>query len=160
MKTRKKARIVRKKKVRRTGDENPFELQSVVNRGGRPVVKINKHDVEKLSRLGCTDQDMAYWFECSIRTIARRRANDEWFVEAEERGRAQARISLRQHQMRLALAGNVTMLVWLGKNLLGQSDRQQLAFTPPNETEDSRPPTTPERVEEVVAILKDQRVIR
>ena len=159
MKTRKKARIVRKKKVRRTGDENPFELQSVVNRGGRPVVKINKHDVEKLSRLGCTDQDMAYWFECSIRTIARRRADNEWFVEAEERGRAQARNSLRQHQMRLALAGNVTMLVWLGKNLLGQSDRQQ-HFLSADLPEDSRPPVTPERVEEVVAILKDQRVIR
>ena len=39
-----------------------------------------------------------------------------------ERGRAKGRISVRRHQMKLLEAGNATMAVWLGKQLLGQRD--------------------------------------
>ena len=35
--------------------------------------------------------------------------------------------SLRAKQFELAMRGNPTMLVWLGKQELGQSDRQQLS---------------------------------
>jgi len=44
------------------------------------------------------------------------------FAEAMERGRAKGRISVRRHQMKLLEAGNATMAVWLGKQLLGQRD--------------------------------------
>jgi len=44
------------------------------------------------------------------------------FAEAMERGRAKGRISVRRHQMKLLEAGNATMSVWLGKQLLGQRD--------------------------------------
>ena len=40
-----------------------------------------------------------------------------------KRGRARLRKSLRRAQIRSALSGNSTMLVWLGKQYLGQSDR-------------------------------------
>jgi hypothetical protein len=40
-----------------------------------------------------------------------------------KRGRARLRKSLRRAQIKSALSGNSTMLVWLGKQYLGQSDR-------------------------------------
>ena len=39
-----------------------------------------------------------------------------------ERGKAKGRISVRRAQMRLLEAGNATMGVWLGKQLIGQRD--------------------------------------
>ena len=41
-------------------------------------------------------------------------------------GRASTRYALRNAQMREALAGNVQMLIWLGKQMLGQSDKVQM----------------------------------
>jgi hypothetical protein len=39
-----------------------------------------------------------------------------------ERGKARGRVSVRRMQMKLLEAGNATMGVWLGKNILGQVD--------------------------------------
>lgn len=38
------------------------------------------------------------------------------------RGRAERRLKLRQKQTEIALGGNVSMLIWLGKNELGQME--------------------------------------
>jgi hypothetical protein len=38
------------------------------------------------------------------------------------KGRDDLKQSLRRSQIRLALSGNAVMLIWLGKNILGQSD--------------------------------------
>jgi len=45
-----------------------------------------------------------------------------------DRGKAKGRISVRRMQIKLLEAGNATMRVWLGKNVLGQTDdvRQQI----------------------------------
>ena len=39
-----------------------------------------------------------------------------------ERGKAKGRISVRRMQMKMLEAGNATMGIWLGKQLLGQTD--------------------------------------
>ena len=36
------------------------------------------------------------------------------------------RMKLAQKQFELAMDGNVTMLVWLGKQYLGQTDKQEM----------------------------------
>jgi len=77
--------------------------------------------LEKLCSLRCTDAEIAAWFQVSSRTIENRRKQAR-SAEAMERGRAKGRISVRRHQMKLLEAGNVTMAVWLGKQLLGQRD--------------------------------------
>jgi hypothetical protein len=43
-----------------------------------------------------------------------------------KRGRTRLRQSLRLAQIKSALSGNAIMLIWLGKQYLGQSDRQLL----------------------------------
>lgn len=45
------------------------------------------------------------------------------FAEYREKKMTECRQKLRQKQYEVALAGNVTMLIWLGKQMLGQTDK-------------------------------------
>ena len=87
----------------------------------RPRAKIDLAEVEKLSMMQSTDEEIAAWFGVTARTIARRR-KVRAFREAMERGRAKGRISVRRMQMKLLESGNATMGVWLGKQMLGQTE--------------------------------------
>jgi hypothetical protein len=88
---------------------------------GRKRVAIDLEQLEKLSALHCTDQDIAAVLGVSTRTIESRRKEPQ-FAKAIERGKAKGRISVRRQQMRLVEAGNDSMAIWLGKQLLGQRD--------------------------------------
>ena len=59
---------------------------------------------------------MAEWFRVNRETLKYN------FSDYIEKGRAQLKYRLRRAQIHTALNGNPTMLVWLGKNILGQSD--------------------------------------
>jgi hypothetical protein len=89
-------------------------------RGSR--AHIDLAELEKLSVLQCTDEEIGAWFNVSTRTIERRRKVPK-FAEVMDRGKAKGRISVRRMQMKLLEAGNATMGVWLGKQLLGQTDQ-------------------------------------
>src|SRR5207253_1322668 len=98
---------------------------------GRKPVHIDLLELEKLSMLHSTDEEIAAWFGVSTRTIEMRRKQLD-FAEAMNRGRAKGRISVRRAQMKLMDAGNATMSVWLGKQLLGQRDVTPLEVSGPN----------------------------
>src|SRR5262245_41880929 len=85
------------------------------------TAKIDLTELERLSAMQCTDEEIAAWFGLTTRTIERRRKKKA-FAEVMERGRAKGRISVRRQQMKLLEQGNATMGVWLGKNILGQVD--------------------------------------
>src|SRR6185369_11001003 len=82
---------------------------------------IDLAELERLSAMQCTDEEVAAWFGVTTRTIERRRRNAK-FAEVMERGKAKGRISVRRMQMKLLEQGNATIGVWLGKNILGQVD--------------------------------------
>src|SRR4051812_19718399 len=88
---------------------------------GRKVVDVDVVELEKLCSLQCTYEEIAAWFNVSVRTIESRRKQPK-FAEAMDRGKARGRISVRRQQMKLLESGNATMGVWLGKQLLGQRD--------------------------------------
>jgi len=90
-------------------------------RKGRKEVQIDLTELEKLSALHCTDEELADWFGVSTRTIENRRKRPE-FEQAMQRGRSRGRISVRRAQMKMLETGNATMGIWLGKQLLGQRD--------------------------------------
>ena len=48
------------------------------------------------------------------------------FAEYFEQKRGKGKIALRRKQYDVAMSGNVTMLLWLGKQYLGQSDKQEI----------------------------------
>ena len=95
---------------------------------GRKPVDFDLEQLEKLAALLATDEEIAAWFHCSPRTIEMRR-KDPQFKEVMERGKAMGRISVRRAQMKLLDAGNATMGVWLGKQLLGQRDVTPIELT-------------------------------
>ena len=85
------------------------------------TAQIDLEELEKLSALQCTDEEIASWFRVSTRTIERRR-QDPKFAEVMERGKARGKMSIRRAQMRMLEDGNATMGIWLGKQYLGQQD--------------------------------------
>ena len=84
---------------------------------------IDTDQVEKLAGLGCTNIEIASFFKCSETTLTR-----NYGVNL-EKGRDEGKIRLRQYQWKAAKAGNVAMLIWLGKQLLGQTDKQEITTT-------------------------------
>ena len=82
---------------------------------GRPLVEIPLDRLELLCQLGFTQAELGRHFGVDARTIRNRR-KQERFREA----MARACIALRRKQMELALKGDPTMLIWLGKQRLGQ----------------------------------------
>lgn len=63
---------------------------------------------------------MAAFLKVNKKTLERR------FAKVIDTGRLVRNVSLRRKQVELALRGDRTMLIWLGKQLLGQSDKTQL----------------------------------
>lgn len=86
-----------------------------VGRGENKKV-IDPKEVEKLASLGMKNSEIADWFGIDDSTL------NYNFKQNLTKGRLQLNQSLRQAQIRLALSGNATMLIWLGKNILGQSE--------------------------------------
>jgi len=85
----------------------------------RPRMQIDVALLKKLARLGLTTAEMAAILECSKDTLERRH------MKVIEDGRQHRNASLKRRQYELAIAGNATMLIWLGKQFLGQSDKHQ-----------------------------------
>src|SRR5690242_6874394 len=88
---------------------------------GRKPIQIDLVELEKLSSLYCTHQELADWFGVSLRTIESRRRRPE-FAAAMQRGRAKGGISVRRAQMKMLESGNASMGIWLGKQILGQRE--------------------------------------
>ena len=66
---------------------------------------------------GCKTVEIAEHFGCSDTTITNRYSSEL------TKGRTALRTNLRQWQLKRARDGSDTMLIWLGKQLLGQSDK-------------------------------------
>ena len=103
-----------KRKERKTAT---VEVEGVVV--GRDKKVVPPRDVERLAAMGCKDIEIGEWFGIDGNTL---RYN---FSVELQKGRQSLVQSLRQAQLRLALNGNAVMLIWLGKNILGQSDNPQ-----------------------------------
>jgi len=86
-----------------------------VGRGENQTV-VPPEEVLKLAKLGCSIEEMSDWFQVPSNTLKYN------FSEIIAKGRAETKQALRRAQISLALKGNATMLIWLGKNMLGQSD--------------------------------------
>jgi hypothetical protein len=83
----------------------------------RPLKDIDGEQVFKLAKLGCTQAEIAEHFGCAQSTISERFRLDF------QLGQAQSKTSLRRAQFKSALSGCATMLIHLGKQYLGQTDR-------------------------------------
>src|SRR5215467_10815956 len=88
---------------------------------GRPKVKIDPLELEKLCLMQCTDEEIAAFFGVSTRTVERRKKVQR-FRDIMEQAKAKGRVSVRRNLFRLANGGNVAAAIFLAKNLLGYRD--------------------------------------
>ena len=105
--------------------ESPAE--PTTGRLGRPPKPVDRATVIKLARLHITQEDIARWFGVTRNVITERFGEDIRLAQAETRAR------LRRKMLEQALAGNSTMLIWLGKNMCMMSDNG------PMDSDDNKP---------------------
>lgn len=114
----------------KTGNK-PKQLKAIevygyeVGRGNRKRI-VSPEDVYKLAQIGCTDQEIATWFDIEYSTL---RYN---FSEIISKGRQDLKAALRTAMIKNAMGGNAALQIFLSKNLLGMSDN-------PTNTDDSKP---------------------
>lgn len=91
---------------------------------GRPKIQIDQTQFEKLCNILCTLDDIAGFFDCSQDTIERwcKSTYAETFADVYKKKAAIGRVSLRRKQFEVAMSGDRSLLIWLGKQQLGQRD--------------------------------------
>ncbi len=104
---------------------------------GRDKTVVPAEEVYKLAQIGCKNQEIADWFGIDENTLTYN------FSDELIKGRENLKQSLRRAQLKLALSGNATLLIWLGKNVLGQQEN-------PTNTDDAGPLPWPEDIAEAL----------
>lgn len=89
-------------------------------KAGRPRAEVNLRQLVALAKIHCTYAEIAAVLGVSADTLERH------FAARIETGREQGKQSLRRAQFKAALAGDRTMLIWLGKQHLGQADESRI----------------------------------
>jgi hypothetical protein len=94
-------------------------------KGGRPLTELNDDKLEAMCKIFATGEECAGVLGIDYDTLNRRLKEEghggftDWYKKHSSHGK----VSLRRAQMKLALEGNATMLIWEGKQFLGQSDK-------------------------------------
>ena len=86
-----------------------------VGRGLRKRI-VNPEDVYKLAAIGCSDKEIALWFDVEYSTLKYN------FSSIIAKGREDLKHTLRHAMLKNALGGNAALQIFLAKNLLGMSD--------------------------------------
>ena len=89
--------------------------------GGRPKKPIDYKTVKALAGVMATMEEIASALEISVRTLQR----DEEFCRVYKIGLDNAKLSLRRNQFKMSVR-NPTMAIWLGKQYLNQTDKQDI----------------------------------
>ncbi len=85
---------------------------------GRKKIILDTEQIQRLASMQCTTKEIAFVLGVSIDTLNRN------YKEHIELGKAEGKILLRRAQWRNAVEkDNVTMQIWLGKNILKQTDQ-------------------------------------
>lgn len=94
--------------------------------GGRPPKEIDYAAIERAASIGCSKEEIAAVLGIGRTTLYAHMENEPEIQEAIDRGLAKGKATLRRFQWNGAQEGNATMLIWLGKQMLGQRDKNEL----------------------------------
>lgn len=107
-------------------DTGVSKMEKKKNLGGRPRKEIDKQTFENLCALQCTESEICSWFDTTDKTLSKwcketygLGFSDIYPIKAEG-----GKISLRRTQWKLAQK-SPAMAIFLGKNMLGQTDKVQ-----------------------------------
>ena len=93
---------------------------------GRPKKPIDWNELDKLLAIHCTQSEICAWLDVCEDTLNARckEEKDMTFSEYSKQKTRVGKMSLRRRQYVKAVEeGNTTMLIWLGKQWLGQTDK-------------------------------------
>jgi precorrin-4 methylase len=93
---------------------------------GRPHVVLDEGRIGQLAFDGCKDATIAAVMGCAPQTIT------DNYSKVLVKKRGERRAALHSRQTLQALRGDNTMLIWLGKNELEQTDKQSIEHSGPN----------------------------
>lgn len=95
---------------------------------GRKAKNFDKESFERLCEMQCTNREICEFFRTTDKTLSAwcKRTYGQGFDEIYKELRGAGKVSLRRMQWRAA-ENNVTMLIWLGKQYLGQTDKQAVS---------------------------------
>jgi hypothetical protein len=104
---------------------------------GRPATesaKIDRAELEKLMRLYPSEQEAADWFDVTIKTLMRfiRKEFGSSFVQLREKSFTRTKVAIKRSQLEKAMKGDNTMLIWVGKQYLGQRDKNSHEHSGPD----------------------------
>ena len=83
---------------------------------GRNKTVIPEDQVAQLAEYHCTNKEMADFFDVPLQTFM------DNFRDIIIKHRIITKQRLRKKQIEVALSGDKTMLIWMGKQILGQSE--------------------------------------
>jgi len=94
----------------------------------RPRKELSDEDFQKLVsmiRIQCTQDEICGVLGMTAETLNTRlqERGEDSFSTLHKKHSGEGKASLRRMQWKAAEAGNATMLVWLGKNMLDQRDK-------------------------------------
>lgn len=97
-----------------------------LSKGGRPRAVIDYEKIDSLAGIFCTSDEIVAFLGVSHDTIERRIKSDYGvsfadYIKQKQQGTGKP--SLRRMQYLAAKKGSVAMLIWLGKQYLGQKDQ-------------------------------------
>lgn len=99
--------------------------RGIGNGPGQPKIEVDWDQVNRMAYIQCTAKEICQVLGISEDTLSRRCKEEHGVNTADylnQKG-AGGRMSLRRKQFETAMSGNVTMMIWLGKQYLGQKDK-------------------------------------
>lgn len=119
---------------RKTAKVKTKSTASAKTKGGRPKVAIDMDQLKSMVEIQCTAEECAQVLGVSSDTIDRRlkEKTGQGFAEFYKKHSAGGKASLRRFQWKSAQGGNVSMQIWLGKQMLGQTDKSETEVTSPD----------------------------
>lgn len=130
-----------------------LKLEKTTKGRGRKSYVLTDEGEDWIAReigMGSMVDDIAKELGINVTTLYTK-ANREKTKRAIQNGEGIVNNRLRRAQIKSALNGNATMLVWLGKNRLGQTDKVEASVTIEDKTSDE---LTWEDIQEMVRARK------
>jgi len=106
-----------------------YDDQREINKGGRPTKPIDYDKLAKMCAIHCTGEECAAILDVSYEHLNNTLKSEGHggFLDYFKKHSASGKMSLRRKQFEKAtVEGSIPMLIWLGKQHLGQSDKNEL----------------------------------
>jgi hypothetical protein len=99
----------------------------MTNKPGRPEKEFDWKILDSILQFGANLIDCSELLEVSEDTVQRKIKSEHGctFTEYRTKKMGRMRVKLLQKQYEMAQNGNVALLIWLGKQYLGQSDKAE-----------------------------------